>query len=240
MLVQSFLIERIIAFSVSQIWPIFYSPYLAYKLLKRAKTRSTISLSTFLINFAMIFIIALFSIIFIGTPYSKVIYSISLYLFMFNNGFLILTIFIMTQLTKKVRIKSIILFIFFYLILASYVFWIGFPFGGLIYGPDTGWRPEFSWTFFWVSVLYVTGFLIVPELFLAKKLLREFKGLPMEGRIKMFLFGVFLFFVENYMLLMYNTWTENVIYHSIHLIIAVPLTAGAAYLAYRGFGRSLK
>lgn len=240
MLLQSFLIDRIIAFSVSQIWPILYCPYLAYKLLKRAKTRSTISLSTFLINFASVFIIALFSVFLIETPFSKVLYSISLYFFMFNNGFLILTIWIMTQMTRKIGLRSIILFISFYLIIASYVVWIGYPFGGIIYGSSTGWRPKFNWIFFWVSFTYVTCFLIIPEIFLAKKLLREFKGMPIENRIKMFLFGVFLFFIENYLLLLYNTYTENVIYHSIHLIIAVPLTAGAAYLVYRGFGRSLK
>ena len=193
---QSFLIERIITFLVSQIWPILYSPYLAHKLLKRAKTRSTIILSTFLINFASVFIMALFSVFLIETPFSKVLYSISLYLFMFNNGFLILTIWIMTQSTKKISSVPIILFISFYLITASYVLWMGYPFGGIIYGSSTGWRPEYSWIFFWVSFTYVTYFLVIPELVLAKKLLREFKGLPMENRIKMFLLGVFLFFLE--------------------------------------------
>jgi hypothetical protein len=240
MIFQSFFVDRIIAFSVAQIWPLIYCPYFAYKLLKRAKNRSTISLSTFFINLSMVFIIALFSIFFIGTPYSKVLYSISFYLYMFNQGLLILTIWFMTQLTKKIDPKSIILFISIYLILASYVFWIGFPFGGIIYGPYTSWRPEFSWLFFWVSVFYISSFLIIPEIFLAKKLLREFKGLPMYGRIKLFIFGIFLGFFENYLLLIYNTWTENVIYHSIHLIFAVLLTAGGAYLVYRGFGRSLK
>ena len=239
MLGQSILFERIFTFLVAQAWPIIYGPYFAYKLLKRAKTRSTISLSAFFINMAMVFIIALFSIFFTGTPYSKVIYSISLFLYMFIQGFLILTIYFMTNITKKISKSSIMLFLFCYLMLASYVFWIGFPFGGLIYGPSTGWRPEFSWFFFWVSIFYITCFLILPGLFLAKKLLREFKGLPMENRVKMFIFGVFLFFLEHYFLLLYNTWTENLIYHSIHLVIAVPLTAGAAYLTYRGFGRSL-
>lgn len=240
MILQSFLIDRIIAFSVSQIWPLIYCPYFAYKLLKRAKTRSTISLSSFFINLSIVFIIALFSIFFIGTPYSKILYTISFYLYMFNQGLLILTIWIMTQLTKKIDSKSIILFISIYLILATYVWWIGLPLGGIIYGPNSGWKPKFSWMFFWVSAFYVTCFLIIPELYLGKKLLREFKGLPMEKRLKMFIFGVFLFFLQNYLLLIYNTWTENLIYHSIHLIFAVLISGGSAYLVYRGFGRSLK
>jgi hypothetical protein len=240
LILQSFLIDRIIAFSVSQIWPLIYCPYFAYKLLKRAKTRSTIILSSFFINLSVVFIIALFSIFFIGTPYSKVLYTISFYLYMLNQGLLILTIWIMTQLTKKIESRSIIIFISFYLILATYVWWIGFPFGGINYGPNTSWRPEFSWPFFWVSIFYVTCFLIIPELYLTKILLREFKGLPIENRIRMFIFGVFLFFLQNYFLLIYNTWTENLIYHSIHLIFAVVLTGGSAYLVYRGFGRSLK
>jgi hypothetical protein len=237
---ESFIIERIIAFSVAQIWPLIYCPYFAYKLLKRARTRSTISLSSFFINSSIVFVIALFSIFLIGTPYSKILYSISFYLYMLNQGLLILTIWLMTQLSKKVDSKSIIFFISFYLISASYVFWIGIPFGGIIYGPNTGWRPEFSWLFFWVSISYVSSFLIIPEIFFAQKLLREFKGLPMYGRIKLFIFGIFLGFVENYLLLIYNTWTENLIYRNIHLIFAVLLTAGGAYLVYRGFGRSLK
>ena len=230
MIIQSILFDRILTYLVAQVWPIIYGPYFAYKLLKRARTRSTISLSTFFISLSVVFIIAFLSIIFTGTPYSKIIYSISLFIYMFIQGLLIMTIWFMTNITRKIGKISIILFLFCYLILASYV----------IYGLSTGWRPEFSWPFFWVSIFYVTFFLILPELFLAKKLLHEFKGLPMENRVKMFILGIFLFFLEHYFFLLYNTWTENLIYHSIHLIIAVPLTAGAAYLTYRGFGRSLK
>lgn len=240
MLFQNVLIDRIIAFTISQLWPLIYFPYFAYKLLKRSRNRSILILSISFINYALVFLIALFSIFLIDTPFSKILYSISLYLFFFNHGLYIITNWLMTRLIERTQTKFIFFIIISYLILASFVFWVGYPFEGLIYGPSTGWRPEYSWLFFWVSFFYVTFFLIIPEIFIAKKVSREFKGTLVENRVKQFTIGIFLNFLNIYFLITYNTWVENEIYRSIHLFIVVPLNLISAYLVYRGIGRALE
>ena len=240
MLFEGVSIERLIVFAITQIWPIFYFPYFARKLLKRAVNRSTITLSIFFINFALVFIIALVALLFIETPISIILYSISLYLFMFNQGLLILTSWFMTRLTKKSNRRSIFLIITFYVVIASYVFWIGFPFEGIIYDSSTGWRPIFSLLFFWSAFFYVTFALIIPELFLARKILGEFKGLPIKNRVKMFILGSILNFFNIYILIFYNSWPENLIIRTILPFIGLILNIIPAYLAYRGIGRVLE
>ena len=240
MLFEGVSLERLIVFAMTQIWPIIYSPYFARKLLKRAVNRSTITLSIFFINYALVFIIALVSLLFIDTPFSIILYSISLYLFMFNQGLLILTSWFMTRLTKKTNITSIFLIIALYLLIASYVFWIGFLYEGIIYNSSTGWRPIFTWFFFWNAFFYVTFALILPELFLATKIMGEFKGSQIQSRVKMFILGGLLNFFNLYFLILYNSWPENLIYRIMIPFIALILNIVSAYLAYHGIGRALE
>ena len=240
MLFQDILLNRIIAFAITQIWPLIFFPLFAYKLLKRSRNRSVVILSISFINYALVFLIAFFSILFIETPFSKILYSISLYIFFFNNGFYFLISWLMSRLALKTKKKSILLIITSYLILASYVFWIGFPYEGIIYDASTGWRPVYSWLFFWVSVFYVTIFLIVPQLFIAKKLSRDFKGLPVANRVNQLTIGVFLNFMHIYFLLLYNTLVEISLYQVIHIFIALPLNLTSAYLVYLGLVKALE
>ena len=191
-----FFTPNIFIFMLFQIWPIVFNAYFAYKLLKRSRNRSIIILSVSFINFPILMIIAFFSILYIGTPFSKILYSISLYIFFFNQGLFIIVSWLMTRMIYKTQSKSIIIIIIIYLILSTYVFWVGYPLEGLIYGESTGWRPVYSWLFFWVSFLYVTLFLIGPHIFFAIKLNRGFKGSPVLNSVNQFSLGVFLNFFE--------------------------------------------
>lgn len=239
MLFQDILLERILATAITQIWPIILFPYFAYKLLKRSRNRSVVILSISFINYTLVLLIAFLSIFFAGTPFSKILYSISLYIFFFNHGLYILISWLMTRLVLKTKMKLILIIISSYLSLATYVFWIGYPLEGLIYGPSTGWRPVYSWLFFWVSFSYVTIFLIIPQIFLAKKLYHDFKGLPVVNRVNQLTIGVFLSFVQVYLLLLYNTLVEISLYQVIHIFIALPLNLTSAYLVYLGIVKSL-
>lgn len=240
MLFQEILLERIIAFAITQIWPIIFFPYFAYKLLKRSRNRSVVILSIAFINLGSVFVIAFISILFIGTPYSKFIYSISLYLFFFDQGFYILISWLMTRLAFKTKKKSIFFITMMYLILSTFVFWVGYPLEGLIYGEITGWRPVYSVLFFWVSFFYLTIFLICPQIFYTIKLNREFKGSPVKNRVNQFSIGVFLEYIEIYFLLLYNTLVDFPIYQVAHIFIGLPLTLIAAYLVYIGLGKALE
>ena len=225
--------------TLSEIWPIIYGIFIATILLKRSKNRSTISLSLYFLGFASVFLIGLASLFLVGTPSSTILYFISVYLFIFIQIMPILSSWIMTSLTRRIKSLKIIILLLIYGLLSTYVFWIGFLLHGINYGQDTGWIPEYSAFFFWFSFCYITLALIIPELFLARKLLHAFNGFVIGNRVKLFIIGVFLFYVDMYFTLAYNTWITNVTYRSIHLIITLPITTIGALLIYLGFGRSL-
>ena len=232
--------ERIIGFAITQIWPFLYCPYFTYKLLKRAQNRSTFILSSFFITYIIVFILAFFSIIFKDVPNSNLFYVFSFFLYIFSKSLLILTSWMMTHLAEKTRYIKIFLILTIYAIFSSYIFWLTFYFNGIKYGPETGWRPKFNVPFFWVTSIYTIILLIVPGMILAKNLFNQFKGLPIWKRIKEFIAGMLLDFIEVFFISIYNTWYENTIYRSLNLFIALPLTISAAILIYHGFGRSLK
>lgn len=240
MLFQEAILNRIFIFMLFQVWPIIFNAYFSYKLLKRSRNRSITILSIALANFPIVMIIAFFSIVCIGSPFSKILYSISLYIFFFNQGLFIIVSWLMTRMIYKTQSKSIIIIIIIYLILSTYVFWVGYPLEGLIYGESTGWRPVYSWLFFWVSVIYVTFFLIGPQIFFAIKLNREFKGSPTLNRVNQFSIGIFLNYFEIYFLLLYNTLVDVPIYQLVHSFVGLPLNLAAAYLVYQGLGKALQ
>jgi hypothetical protein len=231
--------ERIFAIIISEIWPIIYGIFIAIILLKRRINRSTISLSIYFLGFASVFLIGFASLFLVGTPYSMILYSISLYLLIFIQIMPILSSWIMISLPQKIKSSKIILLLIFYGLLATYVFWIGFPLHGINYGQITGWIPEYSSLFFWFTFCYITIALMIPEVILAKKLLKTFSGFEIGNRVKLFIIGVFLLYIDMYFVLVYNTWITNLTYRSIHLIISIPLTTIGAFLIYLGFGRSL-
>jgi hypothetical protein len=70
--------------------------------------------------------------------------------------------------------------------------------------------------------------------------MKEFKGLLMEKRVKMFLISVFLDIFDVFILVLYNTWVDNPIYRGLHFFIAFPITTVAAFLAYQSFGKNIE
>ena len=91
MLFQDALTQRIIVVLIVQIWPIFYGSYFAFKLLKRAKTRATFSLSSFFILLSLAYLLAAFSIFFLNTPFAYFFYILGMYFFVFSHCFFVLT-----------------------------------------------------------------------------------------------------------------------------------------------------
>lgn len=71
-------------------------------------------------------------------------------------------------------------------------------------------------------------------------LVKVFKVSKVVLRIKLFLISSFLEFTVISLVVLYNTLPDNNIYHSIHIIINLPLGMLAAYLIYRSFGRKIE
>jgi len=239
LLLQSALTERIILVCVFQIWPIIYDSFFAYKLIKRAKSRSTATLSCFFIFNAITFFLAIISIIIANTPFAYLCYVIAFFIYIFAQSFIIIFSWLIVNLDKKLFYKYY-LGILIYGIISTYVFWIGIFLKGIRYDSGTGWIPIFSWLFFFISLSYILIFLIVPEIIFAVKLINIFEGVLLKRRIKFFILSVFLEFAIVLLIVLYNTGINNSVFKVINLFLMPPLSTLAAYFIYKSFGKGLE
>lgn len=240
MIFQNLLLERIIIVAIGQSWPIIYLSIFAYKLLKRTKNRSTITLSTFFLLLASAYLFAFFSIFAINTPFSYSLYIITWYLYMFSHYFFILFTWLLLHIEESVSLKKYHMFMVLYGIIMAIIIWIGIFNGGIRYDETTSWRPLFSWSFAIINWLYITFFLVLPELLMSFKLVKIFKGSKVVIRIKLFLVSSFLEYVLISLVVLYNMLPDNHGYRSIHIYIGLPLGMLAAYFIYRSFGKNIE
>jgi len=239
LLFQNELIVRVIAASVLQLWPIIYLSYFAYKLLHRAKNRSTYILSGYFITTALAYFLATISIFLSNTSSAYIVYLVSIYFFVFSFSFLINFSFLLTKLDEKSCNTKFFLRVALYAILSLYVIIIGFFFNGITLNASTGWTPHFSWFFLGFSWLYFLIFLIIPQAYLSYRILKLYEGVVLKKRLNLFTFSVFLGLSLAISLFLYHTWTENIIFRAFHLIIGLIFGISAAYLIYKGFGKEL-
>ena len=240
MLLQNALTQRIILVLIFQIWPIFYLFFLVYKLLKRARNRSTCTLSSAFILIASAYSLSSISILFVYTPYAYFLYLIAMYFFIFGNSLFILFSWVLLKLGKKtprwIYSLSILLYGFF----SSYVIFVGYFLQGILYDSSTEWIPNYSWFFLVFSCFFLLIFLIIPQIYLSSKLIKVFEGVVLKKRINMFIISVFFEYSLVYGLFLYNTWVENEIYRITYIFIFPAIATIAAYLIYRGFGKELE
>ncbi len=230
---------RLIIVSIFQIWPIFYCSYFAYRLLKRAKNRSTYILSAYFATTALTYFLATISTYLSNTPISYPIYVISIYFFVFSYSFLINFSWLLTNLDVKSCNTKFFLRVALYAILSSFVIIIGILFNGITLSASTGWIPHYSWFFLGFSWIYFLLFLIIPQIYLSFKILRVFEGRVLKKRLNRFIIATFIGLLVLVFLFLYNTWIENDVFRTYYIFIMPELATIAAYLVYKGFGKKL-
>ena len=240
MLFQDVLTQRIIIILIVQIWPVFYCSYFSYKLLKRAKNRSTYTLSSFFITFAIAYFFASFSIFVLNTPLAYLFYIIGINFFFFSHCFYIIISWVFVKLDDKSPRWKFYTIVVFYFLLSTYVFWVGYYFKGITYDSSTLWIPTYSWFFLSISWIFLITFIVFPQIYYSFKLYKVFEGEVLRHRINLFLLSVLLELTVVFLLFLYNTLVENQIYRTIFIIIAPVFSTVSALLIYRSFGRELE
>jgi len=240
LLFQNELTIRLIIVSIFQIWPIFYCSYFAYRLLKRAKNRSTYILSAYFATTALTYFLATISTYLSNTPISYPVYVISIYFFVFSFSFLINFSWLLTNLDVKSRNTTFYLRLSIYGILSSYIIIIGVLFNGITLNESTGWIPVYSWFLLGFSWIYFLLFLIIPQIYLSLKILKVYEGIVLKRRLNRFIISVFLGLLVLVFLFLYNTWTENELFRTFYIFIIPELATIAAYLIFKGFGKNLE
>ena len=242
MLFQNEFIVRVIVVSVFQIWPIFYASYFAYKLLKRAKNRSTYTLSTFFILTALTYFLATLSTFLVATPlvtFTYITYLSSIYTLIFSYSFLINFSWILTKLDEKTCNTKFFLRAILYAILSLYVLVIAILFGGITLNASTGWVPVYSWFFLGFSWTFISIFLIMPQIFLSLKIVKIYEGIVLKRRLNLFLISVFLGLLIPIFVFLYHAMPDNLVFRTFYLLTMPEVGAYAAYLIYKGFGKDL-
>ena len=239
MLFQNEYLFRIITVSIFQVWPIFYCSYFAYRLLKRAKNRSTYILSSYFITTALTYFLATLSTYLGATPITYLIYVISIYCFVFSYNFLINFSWLLTNLDEKSCNTTFYIRITLYAILSLFVFIIGIQFNGITLNESTSWTPKYSWFFLGFSWSFFLIFLIIPQIYLSLKILKVYEGIVLKRRLNRFIISVFLGLLVLVFLFLYQTWTENEIFRTVYIFVVPELATVAGYLIYKGFGKEL-
>ena len=239
LLFQNEFIFRLVIVSIFQIWPVFYCSYFAYRLLKRAKNRSTYTLSAYFITIALTYFLATISAFIVNTPFSYIMYVISIYFFVFSHSFLINFSWLLINLDEKSCHSKNHLRITLYAISTLYVLVVAILFNGITLDASTGWIPTYSWFFLGINWAYILIFYIIPQIFLSLKILKIYEGIVLKKRLNRFIISVFMGLLVLCFLFLYNTWTENVLFRTVYIFIIPELATIAGYLIYKGFGKDL-
>jgi hypothetical protein len=240
MLLQGALTQRLIIVLIVQIWPIFYSSYFAYKLLKRARNRATYTLSSIFILIVLSFSLASLSVLLSHTPFAYTFFIISIYFFFFAYSLFVIFTWVLVKLDDKSPNWKFYLGITFYGIISSFVFLIGFFFKGIRLDSSTNWIPIYSWLLLSISWALLFTFVIIPQTYLSFKLVKVFEGKVLKRRINMYIVSVFLGLSMVFAIFLYNAWIENTIYRIIYPIIFPIFGTIAAFLIYKSFGKELE
>ncbi|MFW9951911.1 MAG: hypothetical protein ACFFKA_17475 [Candidatus Thorarchaeota archaeon] len=229
--------QRIIVVSITQLWPILYGVFFTYKLLKRSKNYTTISLSSFFITQCIAFLVLIFSIFTVNTPFSFAFYIVGYFLYFFSFTFLIVFSWLVLNVDKKVRFKSIFFIIICYSITSGFLIWIGIFIDGLRYSYSTNWVPVFSLEFAILSWIYIGLGYFLPEVIIINSLRITFKNTPIKNRIYLLIISLLLGISLAILPILYNYLIDNTIYRTIHTFIALPLSTISAYIIYRSLGK---
>jgi hypothetical protein len=240
MLFLDILTQRIIFVLIVQIWPIFYCSYFAYKLLKRAKNRTTYTLSSFFILFSLTDILANLSIVFLFTPIAYFFYVLAVYFLFFDHCLFIIFSWVLVKLDERPPNWKVSLNIFLYGIISTYVFWIGFFFNGIIYDSTTSWVPTFSWLFLIFSWTFLVAFLIIPQIYFSLKLLKIFEGVTLKRRINMFIIGTFVELSVVFIFFLYRVLIDNPFFGIFYISLVTIVSPIAAFVIYKSFLKELE
>ncbi len=236
MIFQSVDWTRIIIVFISQAFIIVLFFILAFKILKRKRNRSTITLSAFYILMA---IGLMFNILFIIiTPLGNknilfIIYILASYLILFSFIFIVMFINIILKLEEIFTIKKIIGIIVIYGVLCSLLYFLP---GGISF--TLNWIPIYSLPLFIIISIFFTCFITVPTVHYSIRLYRVFKARNLKERLRLYLFGITLMMIVFYGGIYFIT-TSNELFKVLWSVFAFVTEIVAGLLVYYGLGRNL-
>ena len=207
---------------------------LAYKVLKRKRSRPSITLSTFYVIMGSGLIL---NIIYLLATVNEV--EIILYLLYFSSSYLMIFSFIFIIIFMNIMLKvdftnkKYFLIVFFYALGCILIHF--FP-GGITFTEN--WTPVYSWKFFILAYTYITFSVVAPTILYSIWLSRKFIDRDLKRKLKMFLIGITELIFMLYGTILFNTWQEPV-FKYIYSIVGLFIIISSGLLIYYGIGKSL-
>ncbi len=211
--------------------------FLAYKVLKRKRSHTTLILGVYYILPAITFMLNIF-IIFVplNSPFiGYFLYYLAAFFIFFGQGFIVIFLIILLYSDYELEVKKPIL------IICAYAFFIIILLiipDGIILDVETNFTPTYSWIFLITSYIFLTLFVYLPTSMLSIKLFKTFKEKNLKKKLKFFIFGVIGMAIAMYGLILYNTW-QNEIFRGIWTITVFFVVVPSGILIYYGIGHNL-
>ncbi len=209
---------------------------LAFKIIKRKRDRSTVTLFFF---YFILSIGLIFNILFVMFTYTnnelllRTLYILSAFFIAFSFTFNLVFINIILKLKDEFTIRKMAVIIGVYgtIVLSLYLIPEGVTF-------DSNWTPTYDLLLFVLMYVFLTVFITVPTTYYSARLYKLFKARNLKDRFRLYLIGIILMIAAMYGGIFFIA-TYNQIFKTIYSIFAFFMEIAAGLLVYYGLGRDL-
>ena len=236
MIYQNTDLLRLLVILIPQPFIAFLFFFLSFRLIRRKKTRPTLTLVIFyvLIAFGFIFnaitqflaLLGLETLIFL-------FYFISSYLLLFSFIFILLFIITILKTELQFQKQNYLLIVFIYAISSALLYLT--PDGIVI---NENGSVLYSTPFFIIVYAFFTLSITIPTFLYSTKLYATFKDKNLKKKLRLFLVGIVQALVIIYGAVLFNT-TTDLLYKSIWGVFAFFLLVSASLCIFYGLGKNL-
>jgi len=208
--------------------------FIAFNILKRNRKRIGITASGLYLSLAIGLILNLIYFSLKINPLVHILYSTTIFLWLFGIIFLLQFNFILKRSEKVFTITKQLGRTAIYGVVLLIILLIP---GGITIDESTNWTPHMSWTLLVILYVFITTFMIIPLFYTSIKLYGFFNSEDLKKRWKIYIIGLMGLTINFYGLILYAAWI-NPVYRSIWTVVSI-LSVISAITIYFGLGHNL-
>jgi len=227
--------ERLIWIYIIQLSFCFIFLLIAYRILKRNRSRLSIMLSFFYILNGIGFFLITIRYNFIINPIVYILYILGVFLINISMIFILFFNLNLLKSQSQLSNKKLLVIIFFYSIVFFPVLLIP---NGITISEETNWFPVWSWQFFIIISIVMTVMMICPNIVISLKLYKMFEDDTLKKKFRLFFIGVIILFFGWFASALYNTW-DNIFFRSFWSIASIIVVISSATIIYYTWGRNI-
>lgn len=235
MLIQGIQSERLIWIYLVQLSISFIFLFIAFRMLKRNRSRLSFILSFFYILTGIGFILITIRYNFIINPIVYILYILGVFLINISMIFLVLFNLNLVKSQSQISNRKHLLIIFFYAIVFLAVLLIP---NGITINEETNWFPVWSWWFFIIISIVTLVMIVCPIIMISAKLYKMFEDDALKKKFRLFFIGIIILLLGWYGAALYNTW-DNILFRSFWSIAGIIIVFTSGVIIYYTWGRNI-